>query len=126
MIKNIIIDCLLGLIFILIFSYAIHNQKNKNNSWSNSLIFICFAPTLYVYLLYLVLFRSNNLYTINGFLDNCLYGIILTIIVIFLTYLLFKLNIRKIYILSINIILALIFQLIYFYFKLYNLNSVIL
>ncbi len=126
MIKNIIIDSALGLIIIAIFSFALHSQKDKNLSWSNSLIYICFAPTLYIYLLFLVLFRCNNNQTINGFLDNCLYGVILTLIVIIVTYILLKFKINKITIFMFNLILAILFQIIYFYLKIYQINSIIL
>lgn len=124
MIKNIIIDAILGLIFILTFSYLVHSNKNENLKWSNIIIFICYAPTLYLYLLYILLIRTKNQEFTNGFIINYSIGCILSIVVIIITYYLYKLKFKEINIFVINLIIISISIILYFLLHLYNLKLV--
>ena len=124
MIKNIIIDTILGLTFIVTFSYLVHSNKNENLKWSNIIIFICYAPTLYLYLLYILLLRTKNQSFTNGFIINYTLGCILSIVVIIITYYLYKFKFKQLNIFIINLIFISISIILYFLLRLYNLKSI--
>ena len=122
MLKNIIIDSILGLIFIVTFSYLVHSNKKENLKWSNIIIFICYAPTLYLYLLYILLIRTKNQDFTNGFIINSSMGYFLSILVLIITCYLIKIKIKNLNIFIINLIIISFFIILYFPLRLYNLK----
>lgn len=129
MIIQIINDCLIYIVFLAIFSYSIRSNKRENLSWSNSLIFICYAPTLFVYLLYLVMFRSskqNRINNLNGLMDNIFFGMITSGLSLVISYILIYNHVSFLVILVINLLLLLIYLFLYFNLKIYNFKSLIL
>ena len=122
MLKNIIIDSILGLIFIITFSYLVHSNKKENLKWSNIIIFICYAPTLYLYLLYILLIRTRNQEFTNGFIINSLIGCILSILVLIVTFYLIKIKIKNLNIFINNLIIISFFMILYFLLRSYNLK----
>ena len=124
MIKEIIIDTILGLVFVVTFSYLVHSNDKKNLKWSNIIIFICYAPILYLYLLYILLLRTKNQLFTNGFIINSILGSILTILVLIITCYLYKLNFKNFNIFIINLIIVSIFIILYFILGLYRLKSI--
>lgn len=122
MLKSIIIDSILGLIFIVTFSYLVHSNKKENLKWSNIIIFICYAPTLYLYLLYILLIRTKNQEFTNGFIVNTFLGCILSILVLIITCYLIKIKIKNLNIFIINLIIISFFMILYFLIRLYNIK----
>ena len=123
MIKEIIIDTILGLVFVITFSFLVHSNNNTNLKWTNIIVFICYAPTLYLYLLYILLLRSNKQIFTNGFIINTGLGSILTMLALIITCYLYKFNFKNFNIFIINFIVISTFIILYFILRLYNLNS---
>lgn len=126
MIQNIIIDSSLGLIFIVLFSIFVNYQPTNSAKWSNIMTFICYAPTLYFYLLYLVLFRSNNRQVFIGFVDNCTLGMIITFICLIITYILIKNKFTKLNIFMVTLIITIISFIFYIYFRMFDKKSLLI
>ena len=113
---KIIYDVLVGSILIALISYATINF-DTNPEYLKIVAYLWGVPLLYFYFVYIIYPKGNKAlkdFTIHGFI-----GMILTIILMIITYLMIIYNIDIQKILLFNIIYGLISLFIYFYFELY-------
>ena len=114
--SKIIYDVLFGSILIALISYATINF-DTNPEYLKIVAYLWGVPLLYFYFVYIIYPKGNKAlkdFTIHGFI-----GMILTIILMIITYFMIIYNINIQSILLFNIIYGLITLFLYFYFELY-------
>ena len=113
---KIIYDVLFGSILIALISYATI-KFDTNPEYLKIVAYLWGVPLLYFYFVYIIYPKGNKAlkdFTIHGFI-----GMILTLILMIITYLMIIYNIDIQKILLFNIIYGLLSIIIYFYFELY-------
>lgn len=114
--SKIIYDVLFGSILIALISYATI-KFDTNPEYLKIVAYLWGVPLLYFYFVYIIYPKGNKAlkdFTIHGFI-----GMILTIILMIITYLMIIYNVNIKQILLFNVIYGLLSIIIYFYFELY-------
>ena len=115
--SKIIYDILFGSILIGLTSYATI-KFDTNPEYLKIVAYLWGVPLLYFYFVYIIYPQGNKAlkdFTIHGFI-----GMILTIILMIITYLMIINNYDKYTILIFNLLFGLITLFLYFYYEIYN------
>ena len=114
--SKIIYDVLFGSILIALISYATINF-DTNPEYLKIVAYLWGVPLLYFYFVYIIYPKGNKAlkdFTVHGFI-----GMILTLILMIITYAMINYNVNIQKILLFNVIYGLLSIIIYFYFELY-------
>jgi len=115
--NKIIYDILLGSILIGLISYATINF-DTNPEYLKIVAYLWGVPLLYFYFVYIIYPDGNK--ALKDFTIHGLLGIILTTVIMIITYVMIINNYDKYTILMVNLFYGIITLFLYFYYEIYN------